>query len=203
MPATAAGLTELMPALSPRDGFENPFERVDNGLPAHALAVAGKMPRLGPGPAPGGPCEAHHADRLLAAAAAGAGDAGHRQRDRALAARERAPCHLERGLLADRAVILQSFGADSQELLLGRVRVRDEAAPEPGRRAGDGGHRLRHPAAGAGLGGHQHGARALELVSDLLRQLVHQNTSLFASASASSVYAAATRSSSITPNPPP
>src|SRR5262245_57123352 len=99
---------------------------MDHRPAPHAPAVAGEASRLAHHTLLARPREAHRADRLRAAAAAGTGDAGDRQRDAALAAGECAARHLARGFLAYCAMIFQDFFSDAQELLLGRVRIRYE-----------------------------------------------------------------------------
>src|SRR5918999_6084729 len=107
MPATAAGFTDLTPPLSSVEGFDNPFERADDGLPAHAFAVAREGLGFAPQPVRGAPGKTNHADGLFRRAATGARDAGDPQRDRAFAPRERSLRHLARGLLAHGAVLFQ------------------------------------------------------------------------------------------------
>src|SRR5260221_6084486 len=123
-------------------------------LPAYCLAVAVEVAGCRYRGAPLG-CqgEAHSAHRFFLAAAAGAGDAGDRERHRARAALERADGHLAGRFLADGTVPLDRFGAHAEQLLLGLVRIGDEATLEPRRGSGDGGELLRRPAAGAGFGG--------------------------------------------------
>src|SRR6185295_9670323 len=104
MPATAAGLTAFMPALSSVEVSQDPFERVYHRLPAHTFPIARKLLRVAPGRARARPGEAHHADGFGRAAAAGPGDPGHGEGHGAPSAAERALRHLARGLLADRAV---------------------------------------------------------------------------------------------------
>ena len=62
--------------------------------------------------------------------AAGAGDAGDGDGEGWRARRERALGHLAGDLFGDRAVGGERFGPDAQHLLLGGVRVGDEAAVE-------------------------------------------------------------------------
>src|SRR5688572_6205948 len=173
MPATAAGLTAFMSPLSPLEVLQNPFEGPDNRLAPHAFPVAGELARLAGYRALARPREAHHADRLVRRAAARSGDAGHGERDRALAAAERALRHLARGFLAYRAVRAQRAFLDTEHLALGLVRVGDEAALEPG---GGPGHRrddLRRPAPGTRFGGDELRARRLQAFADFLRKRFH------------------------------
>src|SRR5688572_8877090 len=173
MPATAAGLTAFMSALSSLEMLQNPFEGPDYRLAPHAFPVAGELARLAGYGAPARPREAHRADGLSRAAAAGAGDAGHGKRDRALAAVERALRHFARGFLADRAVRVQRALLHTEQLTLGLVRVSHEAALEPG---GGPGHRrddLRRPAPGTRFGGDELRARRLQAFADFLRKRFH------------------------------
>src|SRR6185436_2894170 len=186
MPATAAGLTAFMPALSSVEVSQDPFERVYHRLPAHTFPIAPKLLRLAPGRARARPGEAHHAHRLARAAAAGSGHASHRQRHAATPAAERALRHLARGLLADRAVFLQRVLAHAEQLALGVVRIGDEAALEPVGRAGHRGRDLRRPAAGARLGGDQLRARGLQALAELARKSIHQKNSRLTAANSRS-----------------
>src|ERR671914_2949821 len=199
MPATAAGLTELIARLSSAEGLHDPFERVDDRLSAHGVAVAGKVLRFASHPVGRCPGKADHPHRLLAAAAARARDAGDREGDRPLAARKRPPRHLARSLLAYRAVLFQGGRPDPEQLPLGSVRVSDIAALEPPGRSRDRGHRLRHPPARARFGRHEHPARRLQALAEPFRKIVHYGKKRrFPAASTSTVYPAATRSSNIT-----
>src|SRR5204863_9237473 len=106
-------------------------QRVFDRLSAHRLAVAGKMPRFRSRSAVFlCPREAHRAYGLVAAAARGTGDAGDGERHRAAAALERTERHVARGLFADGAMPLDGVGAHAEHLLLGLVRIGDEAALE-------------------------------------------------------------------------
>ena len=95
----------------------------------------------------------HEPDRLVGAAAAGTGDAGDGHREIGARMRERAARHGLGGLPADRAVIVERRRRHAQHLLLGLVRIGDEAAIDHVRRAGDFGQRAGHQPAGAGFGG--------------------------------------------------
>src|SRR5262245_36858473 len=105
MPATAAGRTvdiyRYVGPLSARvKSFQHPFESMDYRLAPHALAVAGEIAGFAGDAALAGPGKANHANRFFARAAARSRDAGHRDGERALGARERALRHLARGFLA-------------------------------------------------------------------------------------------------------
>src|SRR5438105_9011313 len=191
-----------MARLSPVKGFQYPFQGVDNGLAAHALAVAGEAQGFAAHFLVARPGEAHGADRLVLAAAGRAGNAGDRERDGRLAAPERAERHFTRRLLAHRPMYPQGIGAHAEHLLLGAIRIRHETAVEPRRRSRHRGHDLRRPSAGAGLGGGKHRFRSLEALAEGLRKRLHQKKSFLARARMSSVYPAAARSSIITPKPP-
>src|SRR5207248_10975509 len=91
---------------------------------------------------------------------------------------ERAERHLARGLLADRAVPFDGFGAHAEHLLLGLVRIGDEAALEPRRGAGNRGELLSRPAAGARLSSDQHAAVRFEARGDFFGQGSHPSTRL-------------------------
>src|SRR5688572_13559755 len=176
---------------------------MDDRLPAHAAAVAGEVPRFAARAAPIGPGKAHRANRLVGAATGRTGDSGHGDRDRGLAARERTERHLARGFFAHGAMARERLAAHAEEFLLGGVRVGHEAALEPFGGSGDRGHRLRHPAAGAGLGGDELLARAPQALADGFRQGFHHAKKRCTAARTTSAYPAATRSSNMTPKPPP
>src|SRR3546814_2322582 len=74
------------------------------------------------------PADPDRAYRLVVAAAAGAGDAGYRDRDGGAGVDQRAGHHFQHGLAADRAVDLQGLGTYAQQRLLGLVAVGDHAA---------------------------------------------------------------------------
>ena len=121
---------------------------------------------------------------------AGPGDAGDGERDR------RRGCAPARRAAISRAV--SSLTApwrrrvlclDAEQLALGGVRVGDEAALEPGRGAGDRRDRLRHPAAGAGLGGDQHRASRRFSRRPVLAARAFTGRCRLNSGSTSSVYA--------------
>src|SRR5687767_3522560 len=176
---------------------------MDDRLPAHAIAVAGKVPGFAARAAPVGPGEAHRSHRLVGAATGRSRDSGHRDRDTGLAPPERTERHLARGFFAHRAMARQRLAAHAEQFLLGRVRIRHEAALEPLGGPGDRGHHLRYPAAGAGLGGDELLARATQALADGLRQRFHHAKKRCTAASTTSAYPAATRSSNMTPKPPP
>src|SRR5712692_65810 len=189
MPATAAGLTELILLLSSAKHFQHALQRPDDGLYAHAFAIPREAARFAPdGVAAARPREAHHSHRLRCAAAGRSGDAGHGHRNVAAAALERAARHLACGLLADRTAAFERFGPHPEELLLRVVRIRNEAALEPPGRSRHRGHRLGDPAAGAGFGGDENPPAALEALADLKgkRLQLVQRRNLFAAARASS-----------------
>src|SRR5690348_9431437 len=171
-------------------------------LPAHRFAVAGETPGLGARECPlRRPGEAHGTDRLFGAAATGARDAGDGERDVGAAMRERAERHFARGLFAHRAVARERLRAYAEHLLLRGVRIGNEAALEPAGGAGDRGKRLRRPAAGARFGGGEHRALLEQGSGNPFGERVHASSRL-TSASTTSVYAAASRSSNMTPKPP-
>ena len=147
---------------------------MNHRLSPHAFAVALEVLASRSHLTPARPGEADRADRLARCAAAGTGDAGDRDGDRAAAAAQRAARHLARGLLAHRAVLRSVPLAHAQHLALGRVRIGDVAALEPVRRARDRGHRLRDPAAGARLRGDEHRARVLQRAGRFSAQERHQ-----------------------------
>src|SRR5438045_1168336 len=152
MPATAALRTEAIPLFRSgsalRQEFQHAGERVLDRLPAHRLAVAREVTRFGARGAPGGgPGEAHGPHRLFGAAARGARNAGHGERDAGMAMGERAERHLLGDRLAHGAVARKRLAFHAEHLLLGGIGIGDEAALEPGRRAGLRGELLRYPAA--------------------------------------------------------
>src|ERR1700687_963440 len=148
-------------------------------LPAYRVAVAVEVAGLRYRGAPlGCPGEAHRAHRFFLAAATRAGDAGDRERHRARAALERANGHLAGGFLADGTVPFDRFGAHAEQLLLGLVRIGDEATLEPRRGSGDGGELLRRPAAGAGFGCDQYGTARLEPCTDFFGEGSHPSNRL-------------------------
>ena len=93
----------------------------------------------------------HEADRLVGAAAAGAGDAGDGDDEIGVGFAERAARHRLGGLAAHRAVFLDGRSRHAEHLLLGLVRIGDEAAIDHVRGAGDVGERAGDQAAGAGF----------------------------------------------------
>src|SRR5712692_8832501 len=189
MPATAAGLTELILLLSSATHFQHALQRPDDGLFAHAFAIPREAARFAPdGVVAARPREAHHPHRLRCAAAGRSGDSGHGHRYVAAAALERAARHLAGGLFADRTAAFKRFSPHPEQLLLRVVRVGDEAALEPVGGSRYRGHGLRHPAAGAGFGGDEDPPAALEALADLKgkRLQVVQRRNLFAAASTSS-----------------
>ena len=95
----------------------------------------------------------HQANRLAGPAAARTCDAGDGDHEIGFCLAERAARHGLGGFAADGAVLAQDVRRHAQHLLLGRVRIGDEAAIEHVGRAGDLGERARHQAAGAGFGG--------------------------------------------------
>ena len=117
------------------------------------------------------PADPHRAHRLVLAAAAGAGDAGHRHGHAGAGIDQRAGDHLDHRLAADRPEGLQGLRAHAQHRLLGLVAVGGHAAVEPGRGAGDVGHGLGDPAAGAALGGDQAVALLVQALADRGGQL--------------------------------
>src|ERR687896_2290229 len=121
MPATAAGRTVAMTELSSVERFQDPFQRADYGLPAHAFPVAGEAPGLASQIAGTGPTEAHRAHRLLPRPAAGPCDAGDGERNGGAAALERAARHLARRLFAHGTVALQRLARYAEELVLCRI----------------------------------------------------------------------------------
>ncbi len=175
---------------------------MNHRLAAHARAPAPETLRLTPDLATVRPGKAHRADRLAGRAAARSRDAGDRQRDAGAALLQRAARHLACRRFTDRAVAQQRFLRHAERLALGCIGVSDVAALEPLRRSRDRGDRLRHPAAGAGLGRDQRAMRRPEFFSDLPRDLSDQKKSLLQSANTRSVYPAARMSSNITPKPP-
>src|SRR5690606_8851177 len=108
-----------------------------HGLAPHRFAVAVEVEDLGlrvagaalPGDPPGPP-------RLLRGAAARAGDAGDRDRDGGAGMHQRPGDHFQRGLAADRAVLLERLRAHAEHGLLGFVAVDHHAAVEPVRGPG-------------------------------------------------------------------
>ena len=129
-------------------------QRGRHRLPAHRLAVAVEMEHLGLRVAAAALPAIHTVPTgLSGGAAAGPGDAGHRHRQVAPEVHQRAGHHLDHGLAADRAVLLERLRAHAQQRLLGLVAVGGQAAVEPVRAAGDVGDRLGDPAAGAAFGG--------------------------------------------------
>ena len=123
--------------------------------------------RIAAAPLPGDP---DRADRLVVGAAARPGDAGHRHRDRRPGMHQRARHHFDHGFAADRAIVLQRFRAHAQQRLLGLVAVGGQAAVEPVGRAGDIGHGLGDPAAGAAFGGDQHLSRIAQARAEAFGQ---------------------------------
>src|SRR4030081_1112103 len=171
MPATAAVRVAAIVYLGSGAGFVKKFQdalkSMLDRLPAYRLAVAAEVPRFRNRSAVfHGPGESPRAPRFFLAAATRAGDAGDRERHRARAALERANGHLAGRFLADGTVPLERSGAHAEQLLLGLVRIGDEATLEPRRGSGEGGELLRRPAAGAGFGRDQYGAARLEPCTD-------------------------------------
>src|SRR5688572_6745123 len=119
------GLSSLRPSF---ESLQYPFESADYGLTAHAFAVAGEAARLARDIGRARPSKAHRADGFLRRAAAGTGDSGDRNGERGPAALQRAARHLARGFLAHRAVAGERRGVNPEQLALGVVGVRDEAA---------------------------------------------------------------------------
>jgi len=139
-----------------------------HGLPAYRMAIAcemlfNTMTRL-PAPLPG---DKHQTDRLFSRAAAGPRDAGHGQGEIRIAMHQGAGNHFGGGLRADRAMGLQGGVTDPEHRDFRGVAVGHEAAVEPGRTAGDFGHALRDPAAGAGFGQGQQVACLAQLLTQL------------------------------------
>src|SRR5690606_26443299 len=142
-----------------------------HGLPPHRLAIAweahGLDHRFAAASAPG---EADGAHRLVGAAATRPGDTADGHCHLGCRASQGAFGHLPDHRLADRAELGQRLCRDTEFILLGGVGIRDEAAVEPGRAAGDVGHGLGDPAAGARLGQGKPQPDQAEALADLGRQ---------------------------------
>ncbi len=106
------------------------------------------------------PADPDGADRLARRAARWTGDAGYRHRNARAITRERSGNHFDDRFLTDRAGALERLRLHAEQRLLRLVAVRDDAALEPCRAAGDVGQRLRDPAAGARFGGRPSSGRA-------------------------------------------
>jgi hypothetical protein len=72
--------------------------------------------------------EMHQPDRLLGGAAAGTGDASHRDSDVGVRARQGTRRHGTRDRIAHRAMAQDGFPRHTQHFALGLVRVGDEGA---------------------------------------------------------------------------
>jgi len=117
-----------------------------------------------PAPLPG---DEYQADRLFRRAAAGTCDTGDGQGNIRLAILQGAGGHFRSSLRADRAIGLQGAVTDPEHRDFRGVAIGHEAAVEPGRAAGDFGHALRDPAAGAGFGQGQQVACLAQLLTQL------------------------------------
>src|SRR5260221_11979699 len=109
MPATAAGRTEAMRLLSHRQEGEEAFQCADHGLAAHRSAIAAEPAGFRDDFLSKSKRKTNGAHRLFRRASSWAGDSGHRHRDIATAAPQRAARHLACRLLADRAVFFQGL----------------------------------------------------------------------------------------------
>src|SRR5690606_17095521 len=102
-----------------QDGPEA-FEGRRHRLPADRVAVALEVERargrVAAAPLPADPDRAH---RLVLGAAARSGDAGDRDRNARARVDQRPGHHLEHGLAADRAVLLERLRAHAKQGLLG------------------------------------------------------------------------------------
>jgi len=96
--------------------------------------------------------EHHGTHRLLLAAAIGAGDTGDRHGDVGMGTGEGALRHAPGDGDRDRAESLQHVAADLEHVVLGLVRIGDEAGIEDVGRSGDLGERGGDKAPGAALG---------------------------------------------------
>ena len=126
------------------------MQGVRHRLRAHLCATTREVAQLGGGEAVGaGPAEADRPDRLVRRAASGAGNAGDRHRPVGPATPQRPLCHRLRPRHAHRTVPIERFAGDAEHLLLGLVRIGDEAALEPVRTAGNRRQALCNPAPSA------------------------------------------------------
>jgi hypothetical protein len=142
-------------------------------------------------------------DRLGGRAAIGPGDAGDGNREVRRRARERALGHRPGDLRTDRPVRFDQRRRHAEQVALGGVRIRDDAALEPGARAGARGARGGDQAAGARFGSGDGCAPRDERRSDAgderIDQLLLAHTNRH-TAITSSVHSAATTSSNRMPN---
>src|SRR5688572_17312663 len=146
----------LRPRKSAVKSFEHARESTFHRLASHRFAISGKVPAFALRPLLRRPRKADEADRLCCRSPRRSRDSRNCNRYRAPASLQGPERELERGLLAHGAVALQRLALYSEQLLLGGVRVHDESALEPFRRACDGGHYLRNPSAGARFRGDEH-----------------------------------------------
>jgi DNA mismatch repair protein MutS len=141
-----------------------------NGLAAHRVAIAAKMPQLRGNPnraaAALRPCQPYGSNRFPRDGAVGTGNAGHRDchlRSRAL---EGARRHRSNDGFAYCTALFEQSSRHAQPAHLGIIAVRDKSLDKPLRAAGNIGEGLCNPTSGAGFRGRHDPARILQAPAD-------------------------------------